>query len=127
MIAVPCDDESKWETTGSMYRPKMPYHFKIEPCPHCEVEKLQKENEELRGRLENLRENSARTTGYYVDKIIKLRELLSKYKAFGTDECPECINKNGRAQIGEDYNRVTLFYNLSEHERHKTPLEKDKV
>ena len=42
------------------------------------------------------------------------REQLKEFKVFGTDECPDCE----RAQVGESYNRTTLYYRPSEHRLH---------
>jgi len=49
----------------------------------------------------------------------RLENSLREFKVFGTDECTECVNEKGRAQIGESYNRITLFYKPKEHSIHK--------
>jgi len=52
-------------------------------------------------------------------KVIELKDIeLKKFEVFGTDECPKCIKEDGRAQIGANYNRTTLYYRPSEHELH---------
>jgi len=49
----------------------------------------------------------------------RLENSLREFKVFGTDECTECVNEKGRAQLGESYNRITLFYKPKEHSIHK--------
>jgi len=109
------NSENKFEEWYEAYKSEDGYNYIIPSYKINRFTNLQKTIDEQAERIKTLEAENA----LLKESNERLENSLREFKVFGTDECTECVNEKGRAQLGESYNRITLFYKPKEHSIHK--------